>query len=308
MDKDDHPEIDMSELDHEGNVSVYQSMIGALQWIISLCPFDINQAVMSMSRFRAAPREDHLDRLKRIYGYLKKFPDATIRFRTGIPNHEAIYGEHAKKFDWMQTVYGDVKEDIPEDMPVPKGKPIRTTSYCDANLMHDLVTGRSCTGILHFINQTPIAWFSKRQSQVETATYGSEFMAARITVEQIMDLRYTLRMFGCPLDGPSWMFGDNKSVVTQSTIPHSTLNKRWNALSYHRVRAAVAAGVVRFEFLPGTENPSDCLTKSLPHHVARNHLEPLLFWKGETMQDTEGPTRVNQEGSDEFVLAAPSLG
>ena len=104
------------------------------------------------------------------------------------------------------------------------------------------------------------------------------------------------------------MFGDNKSVVTQSTIPHSTLNKRWNALSYHRVRAAVAAGVVRFEFLPGTENPSDCLTKSLPHHVARNHLEPLLFWKGEMMQETEDPTRVNQEGSDEFILAAPSLG
>ena len=60
------------------------------------------------------------------------------------------------------------------------------------------------------------------------------------------------------------MFGDNKSVVMSSTIPHSTLGKRWNALSYHRVREAVAGGWVRFEHIPGTENPADILTKPLP--------------------------------------------
>jgi hypothetical protein len=62
------------------------------------------------------------------------------------------------------------------------------THYVDADLMHDVVTGRSVTGILHMVNKTPIDWFSKKQVTVETATYGSEFVAARICVEQIIDL------------------------------------------------------------------------------------------------------------------------
>eukprot|EP00977_Amphora_coffeiformis_P023040 scaffold12128_cov105-Amphora_coffeaeformis.AAC.1 len=142
----------------------------------------------------------------------------------------------------METVYGTPPEEVDSKAPTPKGQMVRTTSFVDANLMHDVITGRSCTGILEFLNQTPIDWFSKRQNQVETATYGSEFMAARQATERIIDLCYTLRSFGVPLDGPAWLFGDNKSVVTSSAIPHSTLGKRWNALSYHCVREAIAGG------------------------------------------------------------------
>ena len=135
----------------------------------------------------------------------------------------------------MYSVYGDIHEELPAGMPEPKGKSVRLTTYVDANLMHCLLTGRSMTGILHLLNQTPLIWFAKRQPTVETATYGSEFVAARQAVEQVMDLRYSLRMMGVPLDGPAWMFGDNASVITSSNIPHSSLNKRHNALSYHRV-------------------------------------------------------------------------
>ena len=121
-------------------------------------------------------------------------------------------------------------------MPTPRGNLVCTTTFEDANLMHDLTTVRSCTGILHLVNQTPVECFSKRQKTVktvETAAYGSEFVAAHIATEQIMDLRYTLRMMGVPLDGKSYMFGDNQSVITSGTIPHSSLNKRHNALAYH---------------------------------------------------------------------------
>ena len=195
----------------------------------------------------------------------------------------------------MESVYGTPVEEIDPNAPPPKGKAVRTSTFVDANLMHDVVTGRSCTGILDFLNQTPIDWFSKRQNQVETATYGSEFMAARQATERIVDLRYTLRSFGVPLDGPSWLFGDNKSVVTSSTIPHSTLGKRWNALSYHRVREAIAGGWIRFEHIPGTANPADVLTKALPWAVLRQYIEPLLLWKGDTLDAPSGSS--NPEGS-----------
>jgi hypothetical protein len=110
------------------------------------------------------------------------------------------------------------------------------TTYEDANSMHDLLTGRSVTRCIHLVNETPVYWFRKKQNLVETAMYGSEFVAARLATEQIMDLKYTLRSLGVPIDGPAWMFGDNHSVITSSTIPHSSLYKRHNALSYHSER------------------------------------------------------------------------
>jgi hypothetical protein len=115
----------------------------------------------------------------------------------------------------------------PPDMPTPRGKPVRTSMFEDANLMQDLTTGRSVTGILHLVNSTPADWFCKFQGSVETATYGSEFVAARLSTEQIMDLQYTLCSLGAPLDaGKACMFGDNPSVITSLTIPHSSLNKQ----------------------------------------------------------------------------------
>ena len=134
---------------------------------------------------------------------MKRKPNCTIQFCTGVPDYEATSGSDPIHYNWMETVYGTPPEEVDQKAPVPKGKMVCTTSFVDANLMHDMVTGRSCTGILKFLNQTPVDWFSKRQNQVEMATYGSEFMAARQAVEHIIDLCYTLGSFGVSLDGPA---------------------------------------------------------------------------------------------------------
>ena len=149
-------------------------------------------------------------------------------------------------------------------------------------MIHDLTTGHSATGILHFLNQTPIDWFSKHQNTVETATYGSEYNAARFGTDQVIDLHFTMRVFGVPIDGCTWMFGDNESVITSSTIPHSVLKKRHNALSYYRVREAIAANIMHFLHLDGNENCANILTKIQAHTKIWPLIEPLLFWKGET--------------------------
>ena len=143
-------------------------------------------------------------------GYICKFPQGAIHFCTGIPDHEKKFGTSPVQYDWMETIYGNPQEEVLHDCPQPKGNVVHMSTYADANLLHDLVMGRSATGILHFLNQTPIDAFSKWQNQVESATYGSKFMAARQAIEQIIDLRYTLRMYGVPLDGASWLFSDNK--------------------------------------------------------------------------------------------------
>ena len=51
MDHDDHPELDDSPLCGPDNIAKFQSLIGACQWMILLCRFDIAQAIMSLSCF-----------------------------------------------------------------------------------------------------------------------------------------------------------------------------------------------------------------------------------------------------------------
>jgi hypothetical protein len=280
-------------------------LIGQLQWLITLGRFDVMQAVASLSTFRAAPRVGHLDRAKRVFGYVDKFKDAAIRVRTGLPNYQKLDSEYPD-FDWSQSVYGLEHEEYPDNMPEPLGDLVRITEFVDANLYFDLVNGRACTGILIFLNQTPVEWYSKKQSTVATATFGSEFVAAKTATEKSQDLRYTLRMFGIPVDYRTYLFGDNAAVVTQGTIPHSQLAKRHNALAYHYVRESVANGTIRFFHIPGTENPADCLTKFLGYQQWWPLLRPILFWMGDTKNippSTKTPKKKKlstheQKGSD----------
>ena len=71
-------------------------------------------------------------------------------------------------------------------------EPVSRSHMTFPNLHHDLATGKAVTAVLHFLNQTPIDAYTKRQSSVETATYGSEFVAARTAVDQIIDICTTL--------------------------------------------------------------------------------------------------------------------
>ena len=157
-----------------------------------------------MSRFRSAPRKGHLERLQRVYGYVLKTKHYSTRHRTEEPDYTYLPD---MKHDWSYTVYGNIQEIIPHDCPKPLGKSVTTTTTLDANLLHCMATGASLSACLHFCNQTPTDWHFKKQATVETATYGSDFVAAKTATEQIMDIRYTLRYLGVPIRSKSYMFG-----------------------------------------------------------------------------------------------------
>ena len=131
----------------------------------------------------------------------------------------------------------------------------------DANLKHCLATGKSLTGCLHFVNKTPVDWYSKKEATVETATYGSDFVAAKTAIEQIMEIRQTLRYVGAHITTKSFLFGDNRSVVASATLPHSTLTKRHNILAFHRVGEPIAAKLMAFYWIQSSYNLSYMLSK-----------------------------------------------
>ena len=147
-------------------------------------------------------------------------------------------------------------------MPEPLGEAITTTTTLDANLNHCLATGKSLTGCLHF------------------DTYGSEFVAAKTATEQIMDIRQTLRYLGAPITTKSFLFGDNRSVVTSATLPHSTLTKRHKILAFHRVREAIAAKLMAFYWIQSAYNLSDMLSKHCDHPTVYPMILKLLITRG----------------------------
>ena len=159
----DHPELHTPELCDEHQTNQFQTLVGQLQWLISPGHFDIAVHVMSLSRFRAQPRKGHLDRAKRIVGYLLFLPDGAIRFRTGEPDFSSL---NDQEYGWTRSVYSGACEQIPHDIPKPLGEHGQTTHYVDANLHHDHATGKAVTAVLHFLNQTPIDAYSKRHHLV----------------------------------------------------------------------------------------------------------------------------------------------
>jgi hypothetical protein len=78
LDSHDHLEVNTSEFLDEDGIQQYQSLIGSMQWAISIGHFDIAFHVMSMSSFRTSPRRGHLDQAKLMVGYLSKLRHAKI--------------------------------------------------------------------------------------------------------------------------------------------------------------------------------------------------------------------------------------
>ena len=254
-----HPADDITpELNAEGT-NYFQELIGVLRWGIELGRVDILLEVSLLSCHLSLPRSGHLQQIYHIFGYLKESPRRRLFFDPDPPN---ISMDRFEKYEWTDF-YKDIKEDIPLDMPEPRGNEAEIHCFVDASHASEKVQRRSQTGILIFINKAPIMFYSKRQNSVETSTFGAEFTATKQAVELIKGLRYKLRMFGVPIDGPARMYCDNEAVYKNVSIPTSVLKKKMHSIAYHFCREAVAAGIVQVAKENTKTNLSDLFTKVL---------------------------------------------
>ena len=95
-----------------------------------------------------------------------------------------------------------------------------------------------------------------------------------------MDIRQTLRYLGARIGSKSFLFGDNRSVVTSVTLPHSTLTKCHNILAFHRVREAIAAKLMAFYWIQSAYNLSDMLSKHRDHPTLYPMILKLIITRG----------------------------
>jgi len=149
--------------------------------------------------------------------------------------------------------------------------------FVDSDHAGDKLTRRSRTGFLIYINTALIQWLSKKQSTVETSVFGAEFVAMKHGVEVLRGLRYKLRMMGVSISGPTFIYGDNMSVIHNTQRPESALKKKSNAICYHAVRESVAMGESLTAHILFDRNDANLLTKLLCGQKRKNIVGQILF-------------------------------
>jgi hypothetical protein len=271
------PELDITTELNDELASRFLQLVGILRWAIALGRLDIFVEVSQLSQHQALPRRGHfLETVYHVFAYLKKHANGgRIVFDPKTPTiDDRVFNTDA---DWTDF-YGDVAEELPPRMPEPRGKPVCTSCFVvDANHAGNMITRRSHTCILIFVQNAPVIWLSKRQNTVELSSFGSEFVALRIAKDLLVALRYKLRMFGVPIEGPSNVFCDNNGVVKNTSIPQSMLSKKHIAINYHAIREAVAAKILRIGKEDGMTNLADLFIKVLTADRRRALCRHLMY-------------------------------
>ena len=268
------PELDTTPELNAGQATFYQSQVGVLRWCVELGRVDIITEVSELASYLAMPREGHLEAIFHLFNYLHKKHNARIVFD---PSYPVVDMSVFKECDW-KAFYGDVKEAIPPNAPPPRGKDVDLRMFVDSDHAGDNWTRRSRTGFLIYLNLSPITWLSKKQSTIETSVFGAEFVAMKQGMEAFRGIRYTLRMMGVELSGPSYIYGDNMSVIHNTQRPESVLKKKSNSVCYHAVREAVAMGECLTGHVSTHDNPADICTKLIPGGQKRDHLVGLILY------------------------------
>jgi len=268
-------ELDVSKECDEEEVSQCHQRIGVLRSAVELGRVDICTEVSMMAAHCAMPRKGHLDAVWHMFAYSRKHDKSKMVFDSRSPTFSVNTNELPRP-DWLDF-YKDVKEQVPHDGPEPRGQAVELTAFVDNDHAGDTVTRQSRTGIFLFIQNAPIVWFSKKQTSIETSSFGSEFSTMKTAVEMVEGLRYKLRMMGVPIDGPCNVKADNMSMVRNSRVPESRLKKKSNSIAYHYVREQAAAGVIIINYEPTGLNLADMLTKTQSGAVRLRLVRYVLY-------------------------------
>jgi hypothetical protein len=159
------PEIDTTpELGDElGNR--FQQLIGVLRWAIELGRIDIYTEVSCLSQHLCNPREGHLLAVYKVFRYLqvnlKKIPGRLVFDSKMVHTDERLFETSVTNTQEWFDFYPDAAEAFPGKHLTPLGNPVRIRAYVDANHAGNLANRRSHTGILIYVNNSPIIWYSK---------------------------------------------------------------------------------------------------------------------------------------------------
>jgi hypothetical protein len=222
-----------SEEEEKVDKVMYQSMIGALNYLVQTCRPDIAHAVNTVSRHCTDPSHIHLVAVKRIMRYLR-----------GTPHMGLTYTRRTTG-----------------------AKPINMVVYTDSDWGGDSTDRKSTTGYVVKINGCTVSWGTKKQQTVALSTAEAEYMAISVGIQEVIWMRQfigeILKVLNKALDEASTVYCDNQAAVSISTNDVHHHRTKHIDIKYHFIRDHVQNKVVKMEWLPTHEQVADILTKPL---------------------------------------------
>ena len=266
--------MDVSTLLSPDEASYFQTIIGMVRWMVELGRIYIAVKVSQLSSFLAMPSQGHLVNALHIMSYLKIKHKSRLVLDTSYPGIDM--SEFKSNKNWA-PFYGDVQEAKPLNSPKPFGKEFNLRMIVESDHAGDKSGRCSRTGFMIFMNMAMINWHTKKQATVEDAIFGAEFVAMKQGVEVLKGIIFKLQMMGVKIDGPTYVYGDNMSVIHKTSKPESVLKKNSNSIYYNFVREAVAMREFMNTPVPTARKWADLLTKVLFGKKRRELVQGILF-------------------------------
>ena len=88
-------------------------------------------------------------------------------------------------------------------------------------------------------------------------------MGMKQATEYLRELRYNLRMFRILVDEPAYVYGDNRSVLANTTMPESTLKNNSQSVDFHFVHKGCADYEWLITYINTLLNVADLMTKPI---------------------------------------------
>ena len=172
-------------------------MIESLLYVTTSRP-DAKQAVGMVARFQAAPKESHVQAVKRIFRYLK----GTIHLGLWYPSKNSF----------------------------------SLKSYSDADWDGCVDDGKSTSGGAFFLGESLVSWISKKQTSISLSTTEAEYSATTECCTQVEWMKKTLQDIKVVFEEPTIIHCDNTSAISLSKNPVQHSKLKHIPIKFHYLR------------------------------------------------------------------------
>ncbi|MEL6606298.1 MAG: reverse transcriptase domain-containing protein [Cyanobacteria bacterium J06614_10] len=272
--------------------TLYQSLVGAYQWLSTCMRPDITFATHCLAKRANEPSDQDLAKAWRVLGYLERTAEQALLVDASEMNIPPSARTPSRKL--FQKAEGEkevtqASDEIPclvEDEINPMeplslnsdgsissqlrnelkqiAKDMTITTFADADFAGETDERKSTTGFVIYLNSTPIVWSSKKIKCAVTSTFEAEFIALSEALKETLYVLQLAHSLGVSVKLPMTMYCDNLSAAYVASNPESEARARHVAIRFHHVRSYVEMGTIQIMHCDSEEMHADIFTKFLP--------------------------------------------
>jgi hypothetical protein len=219
----------------------YKSIIGQLIYISINTRPDISTAVSQVSKYSQNPNSEHWKAVLQILKYIQGTRSMSLKL-------------------------GGINQSF------------ELTGYADADWAGEVDGRKSRSGLVIYLNNSPIVWSSKLQTSVALSSTEAEYVALGSAVKELVFCRNLLFECGFPQEKASVIFQDNDSCVTIANGQRKHPGVKHIEIKYHFIKDIIHKKQVVLERKATSEMVADIFTKNLPSITFKKHRQSLQLY------------------------------